>query len=103
MIGVLLGIPLRHQEAVIAAATAGIFTADGGAGSVNRAAALGGVKETADLAEMLVRLAPHGIRLLAIHFGEFLARRLETEAEMVGQPLHIAFLEGDQGIGAAIA
>src|SRR5258706_15453855 len=103
VIGVFLGVPLRHQESVIAASPARIFAADGGAGGVYRAAALIGVEEPADLAEMGVSLAPHGIGLFAVHLGELLARRLEAEAEMVGQPLHIALLERDQGIGAAIA
>src|ERR1043165_3012107 len=86
MVGIFLGIPFRHQEAVIAAAAARIFAADGGASAVNRAAALGGVEEAADLAEMPVGLAAHGIGLFAIHLGEFLARCLESQAEMIGQP-----------------
>src|SRR5438128_1136054 len=103
MVGIFLGIPLRHQEAVIAAAATGIIAADGGPGGVDGAAALVGVEEAADLAEMPVGLAPHGIGLLAVHLGELRARRLEAEAEMVGQPLHVALLQRDKGIGAAIA
>jgi hypothetical protein len=51
---------------------------------------------------MAVGLAPHGIGFAAIHFGEFLGGGFKAEAEMIGQALHVTFLEGDQGIGTAI-
>ena len=103
MAGVFLRIPLRHQEAVIAATAAGIFAADGGTGSVNGAGAFLGIEEAADFPEMGVGLAPHGIGFLAIHLGEFLAGRFKAKAEMIRQTLHVAFLKRDQGIGTAIA
>src|SRR6202012_4747077 len=86
-----------------AAAAARIFAADGGPGLVDGAAALVGVEEAADLAEMHIGLAAHGIGLVAVHLGEFAARGLEAQPEVIGQPLHITLLERDQGIGAAIA
>src|ERR1700761_6259657 len=100
---VFLGIALRHQEAVVAAATARIFAADGGARFIYGAAALLGVEEAADFPEMLVGLAAHGIGLFGIDLSELLARGRKGQAEIVRQPLHIALLERDQGIGTAIA
>src|SRR5471032_2106902 len=103
VIGVFLRTALRHQEAVIAAAAARIVPADGGAGFVDGAASLLDIEEAAGLAEMRVSLAPHGIGLFAIHLGELRGRGLKAQAEMIGQPLHVALLQGDQGVGTAIA
>jgi len=94
--GIFLRISFRHQEAVIAATAAGIFAADGGAGAINGAGALFDIEEAARLAEMRIGLAPHGIGLLAVHFGELLAGRFEAQAKMIGQALYVAFLERDQ-------
>src|SRR3569833_3980520 len=52
--GVVLRIPLMHQEAVIAAAAPRIYPADGGAGLIDGAATLLGIEELADLAEVRV-------------------------------------------------
>ena len=104
MRGVFLRIALGAQEIIIAAAfAAGIFAADGRPGRIDGAAARLGIEEAADAAIMLIRLAAHGIGLVAIHLGEFLARFLEAQPEMVGQALHIFLDEGDDRIGAAIA
>ena len=46
---------------------------------------------------MLVGLAPHGIGLVAIHLGEFLARLLKAQPEMVGQPLTSFLVRGMTG------
>src|SRR5689334_1959941 len=57
---VLLGDALEGEEVPVAAVVASrIVTADEGARLVDGAAALLGIEETADAAEMLVRLAPH--------------------------------------------
>ena len=103
MVGVFLGIPLRHQERVIAATPAWILPADGGAGGIDRAAPLIGIEEAANLAEMVVGLAAHGIGLVAVDLGELLSRGFKVQAEVIGQPLHITLLERDQRIGTAIA
>ena len=100
---VFLGIPLGHQETVIAAAAAGILAAYGGPGSIDGAATLVGIEELADLAEMLVGLAAHGIFRFFIHLGELLARRFKGQLEVLGQTLDVALVERDQGIRAAIA
>ena len=84
---VFLGIPLGHQETVIAAAAAGILAAYGGPGSIDGAATLVGIEELADLAEMLVGLAAHGIFRFFIHLGELLARRFKGQLEVLGQTL----------------
>ena len=104
MLGIFLGRPFRQQEIIVAAGpAAGIFAANGRPRGVNRAAPRLGVEEAADAAEMLIRLAPHRIGLVGLDLGEFLARVFERQAEMVGQPLDIALLERNDGIGAAIA
>ena len=104
MLRVFLGAALGQQEVVIAAGlAAGILAADGGARRVDGAAALFGIEEAADAAEMLIVLAAHGIGLVALDLGEFGARFLEGKAEMIGQPLDVALLEADHGVGAAIA
>src|SRR5471032_2511117 len=103
MRGIFLRIALGAQEVVIAAAfAAGIFAADGGAGGIDGAAARLGVKEAADAAIMLIRLAPHGIGLVAIHLGEFAPRLFKAQPEMIGQALHVFLVEGDDGIGTTI-
>jgi len=94
VIGVFLGIAFRHQEAVVAAAAARIFPADGGPRLIDGAAALFGIEEAADLAEMGVGLAAHGIGLVAIDLGKFLARGLEAQPEMAGKPLEAMALIG---------
>src|SRR5580658_1716553 len=93
-----------HQETVIAAViVAGIGAADLRPRRVDRAAPQFGVEEATDLAEMLVRLAPHGELLVAVDLGELLARLREAETEMLGQPRHVALVERDDRIGTAIA
>jgi hypothetical protein len=52
---------------------------------------------------MLVILAAHGVRLVAFHLGEFLAGFLEAKAKMAGETLNVTLLEGNHGIGTAIA
>jgi len=52
---------------------------------------------------MRVRLAAHGVFGADIDLGELLARILEFQAEMAGEPLDIALGQLDQRIGAAIA
>ena len=101
--GVFLRGAFVAQEVEIAAAfAAGIFAADGGAGFIDGATPGLGVEEAANAAIMLIRLAPHGIGLVAVHFGKFLPRVFEAEAEMLGQPGHIFLDERDDGIGTAV-
>jgi hypothetical protein len=52
---------------------------------------------------MIVGLAAHRIGFIPIHFGEPTPGFLEGEGEMVGEALDVAFLEGDDGIGATIS
>src|SRR4051812_27741981 len=92
------------QEIVIAAGgTAWIFPANGRPRRINRATPRLGVEKAADTAKMLILLAAHGIGLVAINLGEFLTRLLEPQAEMVGQPLDVAFFEGDDRIRTTIS
>src|SRR5262249_8137082 len=67
------------------------------------AAALVGVEEPADAAENGVGLAAHGILAAPALNREFFARRLKGHAEVPGQALNVPLVQGDQGIGAAIA
>mgnify|MGYP003343487195 CR=1 FL=1 len=92
-----------RQEVVIAAAPTRIFAAGLGPRRVDGAAAFLGVEEAADAPEDRIGLAAHGVFLVAIHFGELLARGLEAEAEMLGQPFDVGFGERNERIGTAIA
>src|SRR4051812_34039904 len=103
MVGVFLAIAFMLQEAVIAAGrAAGILAADGRPGGIDAAAARLGIEELANLAEMLIGLAPHGIGLLGIDLGIFFTGFLEGKTEMVGQPLNVLLGQGDQRVGTAI-
>ena len=103
MLRIFLGIALRHQETVIAAAPTRIFPTDGGPRCIDGAASLYDVEETAGLAEMRISLAPHRIGLIAVHFGEFFPCLFKAEAEMISQALDVALFERDHWIRAAIA
>src|SRR6476469_3954409 len=94
--------PLERQEVVVAAAAAGIAAAHGWARLVDRAAALVGVEERADAAEMLVGLAANGILAAVPLDRELGLGLLEGEVEMLGKPLHVPLVEGDQRVGAAV-
>src|SRR5262245_18576243 len=102
-LGVFLGAPLEDEEVVIAAAAAGEAAAEGGARVVAGAAALLGVEEAADAAEDLARLAAHGVLAAPALDRELGLGVSEGDPEVLGEPLHIALVEGDQRIGAAVA
>ena len=103
MIRIVLGIALRHQKAVVATTATRIFAANRRSSLVDGAAALHGIEEVAGFAEMYVGFAAHGVRLIAVYFGKFLARLLKTQSEMIGQPLHVMLLERDHRVGTAVA
>ena len=84
---VFLGVAFEGQEIVVAAAAlAGEFAADGGAGIIDRAAAGLGVDELADRGEMLIFLVTQDAfaLFLALH-GELLVRFLGADAKVVGK------------------
>src|SRR5262245_3947030 len=102
-LGVLLGAPLEGQEVVVAAASAGEAATERRARLVDRAAALLGVEEAAHAPEDLVRLAPHGVLAAPALDRELGLGLAEGDPKVLGQPFHIALVERDQRIGAAIA
>jgi hypothetical protein len=101
---VLLAAALVHEEVIIsAAAGAWIFAAGGGAGVINRAAAFFGVEELADAAEVFVALAAHD-RFVAVGFARVsLGRGFYRHLEVLGEALHVALIERDDRIRAAVA
>ena len=100
---IFLRAPLERQEVVVAAATARIAAADGRSGLIDRAAAFLGVEEAADLAEDRIGLLPHHVLATPDRLGELAARRTERQAMMLGQPLHVPFVERNEGVGAAVS
>src|SRR5260221_14409311 len=87
----------------MAAASAREVAAQRGARLVHAAAALLGVEEAADTAKQLVGLAPHGILVAPALDRELDLRLREGQVEMPRQPLHIALVERDERVGAAVA
>jgi hypothetical protein len=101
---VLLAAALVHQEVIISAtSSAWIFAAGGGAGVINRAAAFFGVEELADAAEVFVALAAHD-GFVAVGFARVaLGRGFDRHLEVLGEALHVALIERDDRIRAAVA
>src|SRR5580692_3115233 len=100
---IVLRVPLERQEIIIAAATAGKGPAGRGPRLIDRAAPFVRVEELADFAEMLVRLATHGVFLVFLRLRIFLLGFAEADTEMLGQPPDILLGQRDDGIRAAIA
>src|SRR5262245_52664667 len=69
---------------------------------IDGATALLGVEEPADMAEVLVLLAPHGVFAPVRLLGERAPRLLEAHAMMARQPLDVPFVERDQRVRATI-
>src|SRR5262245_21421405 len=101
--GVFLSPPLEGEKIIVAAAAARIAAAQRRPRFVNRAAPLVDVKEATDAAEDRIGLASHRVLAAPALHSEFLSGRLEAQSKVLGEALDIALVEGDQGIGAAIA
>ncbi len=100
---VLLGAALEAEEVVVAAAApARERAAHGGPRLVDGAGALGDVEEAADLAEHRVLLAPHGVLAAMLFLGKRLLGVLVGQVVVAGQALHIALIQGDERVRAAI-
>jgi len=101
---VFLQAALKLQELVIAAAPGFRIAAAGRRPRVvDRTVPLLDIKELADMAEMRIGLAPHRVLLVLAPDRVALLGLAKTEAEILGEALHIALVELDDRIGAAIA
>ena len=101
---IVLGAPFESQKIVIAASFGiGKIAADFGARFINRATAFLGVKEPANLAEMLVGLAAHCVLAAVFLACKRLFGGLKVHVVMFGKALNITLLQGNQGIGTAVA
>src|SRR5688572_7642080 len=102
MILVVLHAPLGRQKVIIATTTVGVIPADFRPGVIDGAGTLGRIEKPADLAEILVLLAPHRIVFVGLLLCEFGPRRGEAQAEMLGQPFNITLGQRNDGIGTTI-
>ncbi len=100
---ILLRTPLEGQEVVVAAAASRIASAGGGPRLVDGAPALFRIEEAAGAAEVRIGLAAHGIFVAPALDRELGLCFLEAQAEMLGEPLHVALIERDERVAAAVA
>ena len=103
VLGIFLGVTFGGEKIIVAAAPTRVGPTNSRSCLVDRAASLVGIEEAADLAEMHIRLAAHGILLVAILFGELSSGCLKAQSEVSGEATDIAFGQRNDGIGTAIA
>jgi hypothetical protein len=101
---ILLSPALKAQKVVVAAtAAAWKGPANARPGLVDCASALFRVEEATDPAKNRILLAPHRILPPVLLLGESAPGVLQGKTMMLSESLHIALIERDQRIGAAVA